>query len=131
MVTEMAANKLLGQFSLITIRQRPRSVPQPRCRSPSITTASSQSRPRTRRLARTSRVQPSGGLSDPEIGGDSAPPLETPPETPEQFRARVRAALLRRAGVADAESWGSMTDKADHIVWAAEAVLTFLEVLRH
>ena len=27
----------------------------------------------------------------------SAPPFETPPETPEQLRARVRAALLRRS----------------------------------
>ena len=43
----------------------------------------------------------------------SAPPFETPPETPEQLRAR------------GTESWGSMTDKADHIVWAAEAVAVF------
>jgi hypothetical protein len=38
---------------------------------------------------------------------------------------RAPASERVAAGVANAESRGSMTDKADHIVWAAEAVALF------
>jgi molecular chaperone DnaK len=67
---EMAAdNKLLGQFDLVGIPPSPRGMPQIEVRSISTPTASSTSRPRTRRPARNSRSasRPSGGLSDADI----------------------------------------------------------------
>jgi molecular chaperone DnaK len=73
----MAANKLLGQFNLVAIRQRPRSVLQIEV---SFTLDQNgiftvQAKDEATEKDQQIRVQPLGGSPEPEIGGDRLAPL--------------------------------------------------------